>query len=148
MSRSCKKTSRTHKIHLKKRRLFHSTFPVLWDSQTTPSNSVLKQAAGLPLSMTVCTRAPTCYKTQPNCWCYSHQNVCPIGWHCPCIYVRSTARDNDVNKEIVTYQCNTFGNVSSLFALAITLHKHLSRYESDIAEYTKEKLALTTCLPE
>jgi hypothetical protein len=51
-------------------------------------------------------------------------------------------KDNDINKEIVPYQCNTVisGNVSSPFALAITLQKHLDAYESPTAKDVQDKL--------
>ena len=62
-------------------------------------------------------------------------------------------KDNDVTKQIVPYQCNTviFGNVSSPFALAATLKKHLSRYNTSIASDIEEKVYvdnLVTCVDD
>ncbi|XP_064642461.1 uncharacterized protein LOC135496842 [Lineus longissimus] len=44
-------------------------------------------------------------------------------------------KDNDMTKEVVPYTCNTviFGNVSSPFALAVTLHKHLTQYNTPVS---------------
>jgi hypothetical protein len=44
-------------------------------------------------------------------------------------------KNNDMTKEIVPYTCNTviFGNISSPFTLAITLHKHLTQYNTPVS---------------
>ncbi|XP_064644710.1 uncharacterized protein LOC135498383 [Lineus longissimus] len=57
-------------------------------------------------------------------------------------------KDNDVTKGLVPYHCNTviFGNVSSPFALAITLYKHLSAFDGKEAEDMKEKLYVDNLL--
>ncbi|XP_064648595.1 uncharacterized protein LOC135500858 [Lineus longissimus] len=57
-------------------------------------------------------------------------------------------KDNDVTKGLVPYHCNTviFGNVTSPFALAITLHKHLSAFDGKVAEDMKEKLYVDNLL--
>ncbi|XP_064635803.1 uncharacterized protein LOC135492984 [Lineus longissimus] len=137
-------------------------FPVLRDSETTPVRIVFDASSGSPSLNDCLYEGPNMLQDLNEL--LMRFRVAKIGltadiaraflsvrlMECDRKYVKFLwYKDNDVTKEIVPYACNTiiFGNVSSPFALAITLQKHLAAHaDSPVAKDMQNKLYVDNLL--
>ena len=140
---------------------FMPHFPVLRDSETTPLRIVFDASSGNPSLNSCLHEGPN--MMQDLAELLLRFRTKKIGLSADIAraflsvqllesdrkYVRFLwYKDNDVTKQLVPYHCNTviFGNVSSPFSLAITLHKHLSAYDSLVAKDMSNKLYVDNLL--
>ena len=130
-------------------------FPVLRDSDTTPLRIVFDASSGTPSLNTCLYEGPNLLNDLADLiMTFRTKRVglsADIARAFLSVQLLESDRkfvqflwfkDNDVSKGLVPYQCNTviFGNVSSPYALAIKLKKHLSHYDTNTAMDLAEKL--------
>ncbi|XP_064625956.1 uncharacterized protein LOC135486787 [Lineus longissimus] len=136
-------------------------FPVLRDSETTPLRIVFDASSGSPSLNSCLYEGPNMLQDLTELiMLFRTKRIglsADIARAFLAVHLLESERkwvrflwykDNDVSKELIPYHCNTviFGNVSSPFALAITLHKHLSSYDTPVAKDMKTKFYVDNLL--